>query len=86
MEPPHERARLGAQAIAGPFAAVGAVVPWQAGPRRRDRLGRGVGEVGVVSQFGLRAWQGADATELADELQLLLASLREQTPGLFEGE
>jgi DNA-directed RNA polymerase specialized sigma24 family protein len=28
----------------------------------------------------------ADATELADELGLLLASLREQTPGLFEGD
>jgi hypothetical protein len=28
----------------------------------------------------------ARAPELADELQLLLASLREQTPGLFEGE
>jgi RNA polymerase sigma factor (sigma-70 family) len=28
----------------------------------------------------------ADATELADELGLLLASLRGQTPGLFEGD
>lgn len=28
----------------------------------------------------------ADAAELGDELRLLLASLREQTPGLFEGE